>query len=175
MSSLNADIDISRYLDDIDTIAPVEVRGRVTGLVGLIVKAAVPEVWVGELCLINSPHSAHPVKAEVVGFRDNEVMLMPLGDLHNIGMNCEVIPTGHALTVKVGDELLGRVLNGLGEPIDLQTRGPLHCTTEYSVQNDPSDPMKRERVLKPLEIGIRSIDGLLTVGQGQRIGIFAAA
>jgi flagellar protein export ATPase FliI len=175
MGTLGSGIDISRYLDDIDTIAPVEVRGRVTGIVGLIVKAAVPEVWVGELCLINSPHSARPVKAEVVGFRDNEVMLMPLGELHNIGMNCEVIPTGHALTVKVGDELLGRVLNGMGEPMDTQTRGPLNCTLEYSVYNDPPDPMKRERVLKPLEIGIRSIDGLLTVGQGQRIGIFAAA
>lgn len=174
MSSL-LDLDISRYLDEIDTISPVEVRGRVTGIVGLIVKAAVPEVWVGELCLINTPHSTHPVKAEVVGFRDNEVMLMPLGDLNNIGMNAEVIPTGHALTVNVGDELLGRVLNGLGEPIDTQFKGPLHCNYEYPVHNDPPDPMKRERVLKPLEIGIKAIDGLLTVGQGQRIGIFAAA
>lgn len=174
MSSL-LDLDISRYLDEIDTISPVEVRGRVTGIVGLIVKAAVPEVWVGELCLINTPHSTQPVKAEVVGFRDNEVMLMPLGDLNNIGMNAEVIPTGHALTVNVGDELLGRVLNGLGEPIDTQFKGPLHCSYEYPVHNDPPDPMKRERVLKPLEIGIKAIDGLLTVGQGQRIGIFAAA
>ncbi len=174
MSSL-LDLDISRYLDEIDTISPVEVRGRVTGIVGLIVKAAVPEVWVGELCLINTPHSTQPVKAEVVGFRDNEVMLMPLGDLNNIGMNAEVIPTGHALTVNVGDELLGRVLNGLGEPIDTQFKGALHCSHEYPVHNDPPDPMKRERVLKPLEIGIKAIDGLLTVGQGQRIGIFAAA
>src|SRR6185503_6565847 len=106
-------------------------------------------------------HSAHPVKAEVVGFRDNEVMLMPLGDLNNIGMNCEVIPTGHALTVKVGDELLGRVLNGLGEPFGVQRKGPLNCTLEYPVYNTAPDPMKRERVLKPLEIGIRAIDGLL--------------
>jgi flagellar protein export ATPase FliI len=175
MPLIETGIDISRYLDDIDTISPVEVRGKVTGLVGLIVKAAVPEVWVGELCLINTPHSSQPVKAEVVGFRDSEVLLMPLGDLTNIGMNCEVIPTGYSLTVKVGDELLGRVLNGLGEPIDASTKGPLTCTQEYPVHNDPPDPMKRERVLKPMEIGIRAIDGLLTVGQGQRIGIFAAA
>jgi flagellar protein export ATPase FliI len=175
MSSHRSGIDLSRYFDDIDNISPVEVRGRVTGIVGLIVKAAIPDVWVGELCLINTPHSAQPVKAEVVGFRDNEVMLMPLGDLNNIGMNCEVIPTGHALTVKVGEALLGRVLNGLGEPIDIQFCGPLSCPLEYAVHNDPPDPMKRERVLKPMEIGIRAIDGLLTVGQGQRIGIFAAA
>lgn len=175
MAFAESTIDIARYLDDVDTISPVEVRGRVTGLVGLIVKAAVPDVWVGELCLINTPHSPQPVKAEVVGFRENEVMLMPLGELNNIGMNCEVIPTGHSLTVRVGDELLGRVLNGLGEPLDVNTKGPLNCTVEYPVYNNPPDPMKRERVLKPMEIGIRSIDSILTVGQGQRIGIFAAA
>src|SRR5690606_17991553 len=89
----------------------VEVRGRVTGLVGIVVKAMLPEAWVGELCHIRNPHAESTVRAEVVGFERNEALLMPLGELSQIGMASEVIPTGRGLTVRVGDGLLGRVLN----------------------------------------------------------------
>ncbi|MBK8229752.1 MAG: type III secretion system ATPase SctN [Candidatus Eisenbacteria bacterium] len=156
-------------------VSPVEVRGRVTGLVGLIVKAALPEAWVGELCYIHNPRSDQPVRAEVVGFDQNEALLMPLGDLANIGMASEVVPTGRCLSVKVGDALLGRVLNGLGEPRDQATRGPLVLEDEYPVMAAPPDPLKRRRIMNPISVGVKAIDGVLTAGEGQRIGLFAAA
>jgi flagellar protein export ATPase FliI len=174
MSSSNI-IDFGKYLDQLDTVSPVEVKGRVKEVIGLVVKATVPEAWVGELCLIYNPRSKVPVKAEVVGFQDGDVLLMPLGDLVNIGPQSEVVATGNFLTVKVGDGLLGRVLNGLGEPMDAEFKGPLLCDEEYPVFGRPPDPMHRNRVTKPISIGVRAIDSLLTCGEGQRIGMFAAA
>jgi flagellar protein export ATPase FliI len=168
-------VDIRRYLDRLERATPVQVRGRVKEVIGLLVKAVVPEAWIGEMCLIQNPGSSAPLKAEVVGFRDGDVLLMPLGELVNIGPHSEVIPTGNCLTVKVGDGLLGRVLNGLGEPMDAETRGPLPCTEEFPVLGYPPDPLKRQRVTKPISLGVRAIDAVLTAGEGQRIGLFAAA
>jgi type III secretion system H+-transporting two-sector ATPase len=168
-------VDVSRYLDRIERATPVLVRGWVKEVVGLIVKAVLPDAWIGELCLIRSPRSAAAVKAEVVGFRDGDVLLMPLGELVNIGPHSEVVPTGNCLTVKVGDGLLGRVLNGLGEPMDAETLGPLPCQEEFPVLGYPPDPLKRQRVARPISLGVRAIDAVLTAGEGQRIGLFAAA
>src|SRR5215813_4479454 len=168
-------INIEHYLDRIESSTPVQVRGRVKEVVGLLVKAAVPEAWIGEMCLIRNPRSSDPLKAEVVGFRDGDVLLMPLGELVNIGPHSEVIPTGNCLTVKVGEELLGRVLNGLGEPMDAEMKGSLHCSEEFAVVGYPPDPLKRQRVCKPISLGVRAIDAVLTAGEGQRIGLFAAA
>ena len=167
--------DIRRYLDRVERASSVEVRGKVKEVVGLVVKAVLPEAWIGEMCLIKSPRSSQPVKAEVVGFRDGDVLLMPLGELVNIGPHSEVIPTGNCLTVKVGDGLLGRVLNGLGEPMDAESKGPLDCTEEFPVLGYPPDPLKRQRVSRPISLGVRAIDAVLTAGEGQRIGLFAAA
>jgi flagellar protein export ATPase FliI len=167
--------DIRRYLDRVERTSSVQVRGRVKEVVGLVVKAALPEAWIGELCLIRSPRSPEPVKAEVVGFRDGDVLLMPLGELVNVGPHSEVVPTGNCLTVKVGDALLGRVLNGLGEPMDAEFKGPLSCNEEFPVLGYPPDPLKRQRVSKPISLGVRAIDAVLTAGEGQRIGLFAAA
>src|SRR3954447_2058879 len=145
--------DIGKYLDRIDRATSVQVRGRVKEVVGLVVKAVVPEAWIGEMCLIRSARSPHPVKAEVVGFRDGDVLLMPLGELVNVGPHSEVIPTGNCLTVKVGDGLLGRVLNGLGEPMDAEFKGPLvNCDEEFPVLGNPPDPLKRMRVTKPISL-----------------------
>src|SRR5689334_22748171 len=102
-STSNNSIDLDRYLLEIERTSPVRVKGRVKDVVGLVIRAAVPEVWIGELCLIYNPRSSAPVKAEVVGFQHGEVLLMPLGDLMNIGPQSEVVPTGDCLTVKVGD------------------------------------------------------------------------
>ena len=168
-------IDFGKYLEEVEHAAPVQVKGRVKEVVGLLVKASVPEAWVGELCLIYNPRSSVPVKAEVVGFQGSDALLMPLGDLVDIGPQSDVVPTGNCLTVKVGDGLLGRVLNGLGEPMDTETRGPLHCDKEYPVYGHAPDPLRRKRVTEPISIGIRVIDSLLTCGEGQRIGLFAAA
>jgi type III secretion protein N (ATPase) len=110
-----------------------------------------------------------------VGFTADEVFLSPLGEMKGVGPSSEVIPTHMPLHIKVGPQLLGRVLNGMGEPIDVNTKGPLELSESYPVIQDPPDPLKRRRISEPISVGIRVIDGALTTGLGQRVGIFAAA
>src|SRR5262245_34203915 len=148
-------------------------RGRVTALVGLLIRAAVPEAHIGELCLIRSPRHAKELKAEVVGFHGSEMILMPLGEIQDVAMGAEVIPTGTSLSVRVGESLLGRVLDGLGVPTDVKE--PPEGLVDYPVASRPPAPLRRQRVTDALPTGIRVIDGLLTVGAGQRIGIYSAA
>lgn len=169
------DREFSRYLEILDEASPVEVKGRVTEVTGLVIKAVVPGVTVGELCHIHCHHRTKPVRAEVVGFKGDEVFLMPLGGLEGIGPGSEVVPTGHLLTVKVGPRVLGRVLNGMGDPIDHKGDLVGDDFTDYPVMQPPPDPMERMRILKHIEVGVRAIDATLTVGEGQRIGVFAAA
>ncbi|MFY2557587.1 type III secretion system ATPase SctN [Corallococcus terminator] len=166
-------IDLSRYFDLIKDAQTVRVRGRVTELTGLIIKASVPNVRVGELVLIKS-RGRGPVKAEVVGFQGDEVMLMPLGELYGIGPDSEVIPTGKPLSIKCGEALLGRVLNGIGEPMDGSAL-PEEGLIDWSVDRNCPDPFTRQRIERPLPLGVRCIDGLLTVGEGQRVGLFAGS
>jgi type III secretion protein N (ATPase) len=139
----------------------------------MLIKAIVPEVKIGELCFIK--RKGEPLMAEVVGFTSNEVILSPLGEMTGIGPSSEVIPTHMPLQIKVGPELLGRVLNGLGEPMDTDVKGPLELTETYPVIQTPPDPLKRQRVDEPISVGVRAIDSVLTTGIGQRVGIFAAA
>lgn len=133
----------------------------------------VPEVKVGELCIMRNPGTSWQLKAEVVGFSKNTALLTPLGDLEGISFHTEVIPTGHVLTVPVGRELLGRVINGVGESAD--GKGPLGTHESYPVYADPPPAMTRKLITKPISLGLRVLDGMLTCGQGQRLGIFAAA
>lgn len=168
-------IDLSKYRQKLATTSPYKVKGRVTELTGLVVKAVVPNVRVGELCMIDSLYRSQPIKSEVVGFKDNHVLLMPLGDLEGIGPGNEVTSTGRCLMVPVGEALLGRVLDGLGDPLDKDTKGPLGSTKFYPVHAPPPDPLTRRRITKPISVGIKAIDTMLTVGEGQRMGLFAAA
>lgn len=159
--------------DAIRDIKTIEIRGRVEKVVGTIIHAVVPGVKVGELCLLRNPWEDWELKAEVVGFAKRVALLTPLGDLQGVSHATEVIPTGDIHSVPVGDDLLGRVLNGLGEPID---GGPaLRPVDFYPVYADPPNPMERRIIEKPISLGLRVIDGLLTCGEGQRMGIFAAA
>jgi type III secretion protein N (ATPase) len=165
-------IDLSRYHELVREAQTVRVRGRVTELTGLVIKAAVPGVRVGEVVVVQGSRRRW-VKAEVVGFQGEEVMLMPLGELSGVGPTSEVVPTGRPLSIKCGDGLLGRLLNGLGEPLDGR---PLPSgLTEWSVDRDCPDPFLRRRIEKPLSLGVKAIDGLLTVGTGQRVGLFAGS
>lgn len=165
-------IDLSRYHELVKEAQTVRVRGRVTELTGLVIRASVPGVRVGEVVMVQGSRRKW-VKAEVVGFQGDEVMLMPLGELSGVGPSSEVVPTGRPLTIRVGDGILGRLLNGLGEPIDGR---PLpEGLLEWSVDRDCPDPFLRQRIEKPLSLGIKCIDGLLTVGTGQRIGLFAGS
>lgn len=162
-----------RLIGGLEDLELTTVNGRITEIVGMLIKAIVPEVKIGEICLVK--RAGEPLLTEVVGFTREEVLLSPLGEMTGIGPSSEVIPTRMPLKIKVGPQLLGRVLNGLGEPLDLATKGPLELTDEHPVISAPPDPLKRNRVTEPISIGVRAIDSILTTGIGQRVGVFAAA
>lgn len=168
-------IDFGKYQKNLQQTSTLQIKGRVTELVGLVARAVIPGVKVGDLCLIEPVGKKTSIKAEVVGFKDNEVLLMPLGNLEGIAPGSEVVSTGDCLKVPVGPSLLGRILNGLGDPIDTDTKGPLISDLYYPVQQEPPDPLKRKRVTQPISVGIKAIDAVITCGEGQRVGLFAAA
>jgi ATP synthase in type III secretion protein N len=160
-------------MDHLEEIELTTVHGRITEVVGMLIRAVIPQVKMGEVCLIKREGS--PLIAEVVGFTKEEVLLSPLGEMKGIGPSSEVIPMRMSLHIKVGNKLLGRVLNGLGEPMDTEEKGPLDVHEDYSVINPPPSPLKRGLIKEPISVGIRCIDGALTCGKGQRVGIFAGA
>lgn len=166
--------DFDQLLSHLDELELTTVHGRITEVVGMLIKAIVPQVKMGEVVLIKREEEG-PLMAEVVGFTREEVYLSPLGEMHGIGPSSEVIPLRMSLHIKVGEELLGRVVDGVGNPLDLERKGPLNLTESYPVINPPPDPLTRKMITEPISLGIRCIDGLLTCGEGQRMGIFAAA
>lgn len=165
--------DYEKLLGHLENIELTTVHGRITEIVGMLIRAIVPNVKMGEVCLIK--REGEPLIAEVVGFTKSEVFLSPLGEMTGVGPSSEVVPTRLPLQIKVGPNLLGRVLDGLGRPLDEDTKGPLVLEETYSVLNPPPDPLEREMITQPISVGIRAIDGILTAGRGQRVGIFAAA
>jgi len=171
---MSMDGDVDTILASLEDLELTTVNGRITETVGMLIKAVVPQVKIGEVCLIQR-EGREPLRAEVVGFTRDEVFLSPLGEMSGIGPSSEVIPTRMPLHIKVGPGLLGRVLNGLGEPLDEGTKGPLIVEESYPIIQSPPDPLKRKRISEPISVGIRVIDGTLTTGLGQRVGIFAAA
>jgi flagellum-specific ATP synthase len=148
-------------------------RGRVSDLIGLIVEATGLEAQVGEVCEVQARRGTEPVKAEVVGFRSKRTLLMPLGDMQGIGPGNVVTATGTQLRAPVGEELLGRVLDGLGTPID--GGGPLDAAITHPVTAQPPDPLTRPRITERIGLGVRALDGLVPCGRGQRLGIFAGS
>ena len=167
---------ITQVLDRaVEDAQPVEIKGRVIQVVGTIIKAAVPGVKIGEVCLLRNPWEDFTVQAEVVGFTKEAALLTALGQMTGISAQTEVIPTRHVQMVPVGDSLLGRVVDGLGHPIDGETKGSIRPETYYPVFAQPPNPLERRVISQPISLGIRAIDGLLTCGEGQRMGIFAAA
>ncbi|MGE5559969.1 MAG: flagellar protein export ATPase FliI [Chloroflexota bacterium] len=147
--------------------------GRVVQVVGVTIESEGPGVNIGQLCHVYPAGGGQPLMAEVVGFRDARAILMPLGQMDDVGPGCEVRALGSALSVKVGPGLLGRVLDGLGRPFD--GRGPIGATGEYPANGQPPNPITRTRISTPLSVGVRAIDGILTCGKGQRLGIFAGS
>ncbi|AFM42705.1 type III secretion system ATPase, FliI/YscN [Desulfosporosinus acidiphilus SJ4] len=158
-------------LQKAEEIDPVSAQGRVSKIVGLMIESAGPRVSVGEYCHILT-RAGNELPAEVVGFRDSTALLMPLGELEGIAPGDRVIPQRQKLTVSVGSGLLGRILNGLGHPIDGR---PLKTENSYPLQNKPPNALLRPRITDVLSVGVRTIDGLLTLGRGQRMGIFAGS
>jgi len=162
-------LDLGQALARLESAAPRRESGRVTEVTGLVVRASVPGVRVGEI--VTFEESA--LEAEVVGFRGHEVVLMPLGEATGIGPDSLVTATGRPLAIAVSDGILGRVLDGLGRPID--GGGPIAGAISWPVDRPAPDPLARRRVSRPLALGVRALDGLLTVGEGQRIGLFAGS
>ena len=146
--------------------------GRVNKVVGLTVESVGPPCKLNDLCEIISKDETTKVMASVVGFKDNRVLLMPFDSVDGIGLGAKVRNTGEVLKVKVGRELLGRVLDGIGRPIDEK---PLNVEAEYPIDEQPPDPLKRKLIDEVLPLGVKAVDGLLTIGKGQRIGIFAGS
>jgi FliI/YscN family ATPase len=147
--------------------------GKVTRVVGLVIEAAGLDVGLGELCRITSLTGDQSVLAEVVGFHERGVLLMPLGEMDGLHPGSSVLPLGRSFGVDVGPGLLGRILNGLGHPID--GKGKLDVEERVPLAAEPPNPLVREMVGAPLETGVRAIDGTLTFGRGQRVGIFAGS
>lgn len=166
-------IDLSRYQRVLDEKNWIRHIGKVTKVVGLTIEAEGPETHIGELCHVQNTRTGHTILAEVVGFRDNAVLLMPIGDMTGIGPGNPVIATGTDLKVGVSENLLGRVLDGMGNPMD--GKGPVVTDQWYPVSAMPPNPMNRPRIHQILPLGVKCIDGLLTVGKGQRMGIFAGS
>ena len=152
---------------------PFKLRGRVRKVIGTIIHASAPDVQVGEIVELRTPGVPDVLMAEVVGFLADVALLSPIGELYGVSPRTEVIPTGRVQSVAVGDGLLGRVLDGLGNFTDGRPAPVLD--TYYPIYQLPPDPMRRRIIEEPLPLGVRAIDGLLTCGEGQRMGIFAAA
>ena len=165
--------DVGRYLQVTDRFF-YNCYGKVAKVVGLTVESIGPEAKLGDLCrIVVDKESGNYVMAEVVGFHDNRLLLMPYESMDGIGVGCVVENTGHPLTVSVGNELLGHTLDGLGRPTD--TDEEIVLPAQYPADSLPPDPMKRKIIDQVLPLGVKAVDGLLTVGRGQRIGIFAGS
>ena len=165
-------MDFSKYSEALNTADFTRVIGRVVQVVGLIIEARLKNISIGELCRIEVSNSEH-ILAETVGFKEDNALLMPLGNLEGIQPGSRIYPLNRPLSVKVGPKVLGRVLSGVGEPID--GLGELEYEELYSIDRDPPTPIQRPRITEVLKTGVKAIDATLTLGKGQRVGIFAGS
>jgi FliI/YscN family ATPase len=164
---------LDRYLERAKRAEPMPALGRVMRTVGLLVESRGPRARVGELCELVSSHGEPPLPLEVVGFRDGLLQSVPLGTTSGIRPGDRIVARGGSAAIAVGDGLLGRVIDGLGKPLD--SRGPLVTTGVYPLQPSPLNPLARDPIVSPLGTGVRAIDAMLTCGRGQRIGVFGGS
>lgn len=172
---MTGSIDLTPWREKVKNSRVLRTVGRVTRVIGLTVEVRGISARVGEVCNIEVPGRRHPVQAEVVGFKENKTIMMPLGNLQGIYPDCPVIPTGNSLKVQVGDHLLGKILDGLGIPISGAGKTEVFPGTPFPVDNSPPNPLERKPITGVFSTGIRAIDALLTCGRGQRVGIFAGS
>ncbi|HNR63058.1 MAG TPA: flagellar protein export ATPase FliI [Thermotogota bacterium] len=149
----------------------ITLNGKVEKIIGLTIESAGPEVFLGEVCVIRNLGGAR-ILCEVVGFKDNRIILMPLEEFEGVSLGCPVSGTKHTLDVGVGEDMLSRVFDGIGRPIDGK---PFFPKSYVSLNNSPPNPLVRARIKEPLPVGVRAIDAFTTLGQGQRIGIFSGS
>lgn len=169
-----ADLELLRFVRDrLQEKSFVSNIGRVTQVIGLVIESNGPQASIGEVCVLLDKSGNVVTHTEIVGFKDgNNILSMVLGSTDDILPGMEIVSTGRKLSVKVGDGLLGRVIDGLGNPIDAK---PIFANEIRSVYSEPPNPLLRKRITEPLSTGIRAIDGLKTFGKGQRVGIFAGS
>ncbi len=165
------DISWNEYHKDLETVQLIRIYGKVTRLIGLIIEGHGPGAPVGTVCTIFPKGEGDPISAEIVGFRDQTILLMPLGEMAGIGPGSQIVVSKERATVRVSTKLLGRVIDGLGNPID--GKNPIPSDGELPLYALPVNPLERKRINQPLDLGIRAVNGLLSCGKGQRVGIFA--
>ena len=163
----------NKYLNIINSANTIKEIGKITEIIGLTIESDGPKSSIGDLCFIYNDYNDLPTMAEVVGFKSDKILLMPLASPDGIRPGALVVNSGGPMKVGVGNQLIGRVLNGLGKPID--TLGEIQFTEYRSTSAEAINPLKRKRISEPLSLGIKSIDGFSTVGKGQRMGIFAGS
>jgi flagellum-specific ATP synthase len=164
---------IDKYRQIINKSETVRVNGKVIDVIGLVIVSVGPNAVMGEICSIVDQKGNEVCKAEVVGFKNGKVLSIAIGEVHNISPACEIKASGRNFSVGVGKELLGRVIDGLGNPID--GKGAINYSSFRESYREPPNPLERKRISSPIQTGIRSIDGLLTIGKGQRAGIFSGS
>jgi flagellum-specific ATP synthase len=169
----SASFNLDRYFRSVEETDTIKTIGTVTRAVGLTIESLGPPVSIGELCEISSTGAGGSIPAEVVGFRNNSVISMPLYKSDGVKLGDRIICRGKRTVIPVGPALLGRVVNALGEPID--GLGPIESAARYPIYSQETNPMQRRNIEQPIGTGIRTIDGLLTCGKGQRIGIFGGS
>jgi len=166
------DSKFNSILDSIDVIDTVTHEGRISQIIGLVIEATGLEGSLGDLCSIRTKDN-RTIQAEIVGFKGNKILMMPFGEIMGISPGSPVSVNSQPMNIPVGDQLLGRIIDGMGNPID--GKGPITGTKSQPVYNVPPDPLDRKRITEVMSTGIRSIDGFLTLGKGQRIGIFSGS
>jgi len=172
-TSASSELEIDSYLSRLKDIDLVKVNGRVSQVIGLVIESVGPNCSLGEVCTVKSHSEEDICLSEVVGFKESRVLSMVLGGTTRISPGSEIVASGKTFTIPVGSSLLGRIIDGLGRPMD--RKGPIEGEELRSIYAAPPNPLTRKRITEPIVTGVRSIDSLLTCGRGQRIGIFSAS
>ncbi len=167
------DINFDKYSDILKNIHLTKDSGKVTEVTGLLIKGFLPGASVGSICQIETPTSVKPLYAEVVGFKDRQVLMMGLSEMRGVALGSKIVLSKSIATVKVSDDLLGRVVDGLGLPID--QGDPIETTKEVPLYAEVVNPLLREPIRKSLDVGVRAINAAITVGRGQRVAIMAGS
>ena len=171
---LSSDSILKKFKSEIQSSDTFTKSGKITKVIGLVLESEGPKAPIGEVCSLRDRRGNEICRSEIVGFKDNnKILSMVLGDVQNISPGMEIVALGKTLSVKVGDNLLGRVVDGLGIPIDSMSE--IRARETRSIYAKPPTPLTRKRISEPMPVGIRAIDGMLTLGKGQRIGIFAGS
>ena len=166
-------MDLLGFKNELKELDTYRYMGKIEKIVGMTIESSGPECSIGDVCRIYSKDMTEYINAEVVGFQSEKVLLMPYTDIEGIGPGSIVDNTGDKLRVKTGSALIGRIIDAIGNPID--GGGPIKYTDSVSISGNPVNPLTRPKIAEPIELGVKAIDGLLTLGKGQRIGIFAGS